>query len=84
MVLALSQVPSEVEPLRVFMSKLKMDFGAADFKSDPKTGKLIFLELNTSPMFARFNQVSNGALCRGMLETLLVHFNAQSGYTAHQ
>ncbi len=71
-VLPLSQVPSEVEPLRVLMSKLKMDFGAADFKSDPQTGKLVFLELNTSPMFARFNQVSNGALCRGMLETLLV------------
>ncbi|MGK7955692.1 MAG: hypothetical protein AB4063_10595 [Crocosphaera sp.] len=70
-VIFLSQVPPEVESLRVLMAKLNMDFGAADFKSDPKTGKLIFLELNTSPMFARFNQVSQGALCRAMLNTLL-------------
>lgn len=70
-VIFLSQVPPEVESLRVLMAKLNMDFGAADFKSDPKTGKLIFLELNTSPMFARFNQVSEGALCRAMLNTLL-------------
>ncbi|MGK7940232.1 MAG: hypothetical protein AB4062_08810 [Crocosphaera sp.] len=69
-VISLSEVPSEVESLRVLMAKLNMDFGAADFKSDPQTGKLIFLELNTSPMFARFNQVSQGALCKAMLKTL--------------
>ncbi len=70
-VISLSEVPSEVESLQVLMAKLNMDFGAADFKSDPETGKLIFLELNTSPMFARFNQVSQGELCTAMLKTLL-------------
>ncbi len=70
-VIFLSEVPEEVESLRVLMAKLNMDFGAADFKSDPETGKLIFLELNTSPMFARFNQVSDGVLCTAMLNTLL-------------
>ena len=70
-VIFLGEVPSEVESLRVLTAKLNMDFGAADFKSDPQTGKLVFLELNTSPMFARFNQVSQGALCTAMLKTLL-------------
>lgn len=72
-IVPLSKVPSEIEPLRVLMSELGMDFGAADFKSDPKTGNLVFLELNSSPMFVRFNQVSKGALCEAMLQELLGH-----------
>jgi len=45
-----------------------LDFGAADFKTDPDAGELVFLELNTSPMFARFNEVSQGTtLCRMLM-----------------
>ena len=47
-----------------------MDFGAADFKTDPDDGDLVFLELNTSPMFARFDAACGGALCRAMVEHL--------------
>jgi D-alanine-D-alanine ligase-like ATP-grasp enzyme len=52
------------------MKKLQMDFGAADFKTDPETGRLTFLELNTSPMFARFDYDSQGQLCRAMVRAL--------------
>ena len=61
----------EVTLLRKLMQKFRMNFGAADFKTDPDTGELIFLELNTSPMFALFNQVSNGLLCQAMVQQLL-------------
>ena len=47
-----------------------MDFGAADFKTDPETGELCFLEVNTSPMFAAFDQVAGGKLAEAILETL--------------
>lgn len=63
-------VPPEVQALRALMADFRMDFGAADFKTEPATGKLVFLELNTSPMFARFDQASGGALCRAMVEHL--------------
>ncbi|MBT9313958.1 ATP-grasp domain-containing protein [Leptothoe spongobia] len=69
--LLLDTVPPEVGALRALMTALKMNFGAADFKTDPKTKKLIFLELNSSPMFARFDQVANGALCEAMVRELV-------------
>jgi hypothetical protein len=47
-----------------------MDFGAADFKTDPDTRQLLFLELNSSPMFARFDQVSGGQLCAAIIHEL--------------
>lgn len=60
----------EAELLRKLMARLQMDFGAADLKTDPEIGELVFLELNTSPMLVRFDQVSNGAVCTAMIETL--------------
>jgi len=71
-VIPLETVPQEVELLRKLMVALQMDFGAADFKTDPHTKQLVFLELNSSPMFVRFDQVLNGALCEAMIETLVV------------
>lgn len=59
----LPEVPKEVCGLRELTSRLHVDFGAADLKTDPDTGQLLFLELNISPMFARFDQVSGGQLC---------------------
>lgn len=46
-----------------------LDFAAADLKSRPD-GSLVFLELNTGPMFARFDQACDGALCRTMVAWL--------------
>jgi glutathione synthase/RimK-type ligase-like ATP-grasp enzyme len=63
-------IPPELSMLRKLMSRLGLDFGAADFKTDPDTGQLIFLELNTSPMFARFDQVSGGQLCAAIIHEL--------------
>ena len=71
-VIPLETVPEEVELLRKFMVALNMDFGAADFKTDPQTNKLVFLELNSSPMFVRFDQVLQGKLCEAMIDTLVV------------
>jgi hypothetical protein len=66
----LPQVPQEVSRLRNLMSRVGLDFGAADFKTDPETGQLVFLELNTSPMFARFDQVSGGKICDAIVAEL--------------
>lgn len=64
-------VPSRAaQPLHALMREFRMDFGAADFKTDPDNGELVFLELNTSPMFARFDAACGGALCRAMVEHL--------------
>lgn len=68
--LILREPPEEASALRCLMKKLQMDFGAADFKTDPETGRLTFLELNTSPMFARFDYDSQGQLCRAMVRAL--------------
>jgi hypothetical protein len=66
----LPEVPQELSLLRKLMSRLGMDFGAADFKTDADTGQLIFLELNTSPMFARFDQVSGGQISDAIIHEL--------------
>jgi glutathione synthase/RimK-type ligase-like ATP-grasp enzyme len=66
----LPQVPPELSMLRQLMQQLGLDFGAADFKTDPDTGHLVFLELNTSPMFARFDHASQGQVCEAMLKEL--------------
>jgi hypothetical protein len=67
----MAPVPPETAALRALMHALRMDFGAADFKTDPQTGELVFLELNTSPMFARFDWASEGKLAEAMVRQLL-------------
>jgi glutathione synthase/RimK-type ligase-like ATP-grasp enzyme len=64
-------IPPQAQALRRLMSEFGMDFGAADLKTDPDTGELVFLELNTSPMFARFDQACDGALCRALVSHLM-------------
>lgn len=65
-------VPGDVrEKMGMLTDHLGLDFAAADFKTDPVSGRLQFLEINTSPMFAGFDQVVSGALCRAMLAWLL-------------
>lgn len=63
-------VPPQAQALRRLMTEFRMNFGAADLKADPDTGELVFLELNTSPMFARFDQASEGALTASMVRHL--------------
>lgn len=53
------------------MGELGMDYGAADFKTDPETGRLVFLELNSSPMFAAFDAASGHAVSDAIIDFLL-------------
>jgi len=51
--------------------ELGLDFCAADFKTCPKTGKLLLLEVNANPMFARHDSVDNGHLINLILKELI-------------
>jgi glutathione synthase/RimK-type ligase-like ATP-grasp enzyme len=65
-------VPPTVEaPLLALAASLGLDFAAADFKTDAGTGRPVFLEINSQPMFARFDAASEGALVGAMLDWLV-------------
>jgi hypothetical protein len=53
------------------MDEFGLDFGAADFKASPETGRPLFLEVNSAPMFAAFDRVAAGALCDAILDWLV-------------
>jgi hypothetical protein len=57
-------------PLGRLMDGLGLDFGAADFKRCPETGRPLFLEVNSAPRFAGFDRVARGALCDAILDWL--------------
>lgn len=60
-----------IDKLGKLLEKLGLDFAAADFKTAPETGRLLFLEVNNGPMFAAFNHASNDKLCDAMIEHLV-------------
>jgi hypothetical protein len=69
--LPLDAVPAAVlAGLGRLMGELGMDYGAADFKTDPATGRQVFLELNSSPMFAAFDAASGGAVSDAIIDFL--------------
>jgi hypothetical protein len=68
---SLQSPPQLVEPLRRLMDQLGLDFGAADFKTCPDTGRLLFLEVNSAPMFSAFDRVVDGALSDAIVDCLL-------------
>lgn len=69
--LPLEEVDADaVRGLGRLMDALEMDYGAADFKTDPDTGGLAFLEVNSGPMFAGFDAVSDGAVSDAILDYL--------------
>jgi hypothetical protein len=59
-----------VEKLACLSDHLGLTFAAADFKTDAVSGELQFLEINTNPMFAGFDQVAAGALSDALLRHL--------------
>ena len=67
-----NELPSDdvAERLRALVTTFACDFCACDFKSDPESGDMVFLELNTGPMFAAFDANANGALTRAMVQHL--------------
>ena len=50
---------------------LGLDYGAADYISDPETGELSFLEVNSGPMFTAFDIASKNKLCEEMIDFLV-------------
>jgi glutathione synthase/RimK-type ligase-like ATP-grasp enzyme len=62
--------PALCEGLAKVMDRLGMDYGAADFKTDSDTGRLLFLELNSSPMFFGFDLATGGAVSDAILAVL--------------
>lgn len=53
-----------------FCSALGLDFAAADFMRDPETGELVFLEINTQPMFVAFDRLVDGRMCDAIIDWL--------------
>jgi hypothetical protein len=58
------------DPFGALLAELKLDFAAADFKTCPEKGHLLFLEVNTGPMFVAFDRASDGKLCEAMIDAL--------------
>jgi hypothetical protein len=56
--------------LRKLTDALRLDFAAADFKQCPKTKRMLFLEVNSGPMFAAFDAVSERAVSRAIVRAL--------------
>jgi len=59
-----------VQGLRTLTVRLGLDFAAADFKTCPRSGRLLFLEINNAPMFAAFDHAAQGEICAAIIEAL--------------
>lgn len=65
-------VPAGFEgPFMQLTERLGLDYAAADFKTDEKSGDLALLEVNSGAMFAGFDRVSDGALTAAMIKYLV-------------
>lgn len=62
-----ADVPSELGArFLTLCEQMGLDFAAGDFKTRHATGELVFLEVNTGPMFAAFDAASEGALTNAL------------------
>lgn len=59
-----------VGPMQKLTDRMGLDYAAADLKTDPATGRLKFLEINTMPMFTGYDDASKGALSDAILLAL--------------
>lgn len=59
-----------IEGLRKLTDTLHLDFAAADFKRCPATKRMLFLEVNSGPMFAAFDAVSDRAVSQAIVRAL--------------
>jgi hypothetical protein len=72
--LAPTSAPADItEKLVALCDELGLDFAAADFMRDGSTGEWCFLEVNSQPMFAAFDDVVEGKLCDAMIDHLSKH-----------
>ena len=60
-----------LDGLRALTDRIGLTYTAADFKARRETRELVFLETNSSPMFAAFDVASEGRLVDAMLDWLL-------------
>lgn len=59
----MDQLPVKImQGLKRLMTTMGLNWCAADFKLDPKNGQLIFLEINSNPMFSVFDKVAQGQI----------------------
>jgi hypothetical protein len=66
-----SEIPEdEAEKVKKLMSKLNLNFSAADFMAD-ENNKHWFLEVNTLPMFAVFDKKVNGEISQTLRDELM-------------
>ncbi len=61
----------EAELLLRLAGRLGLTLAAADFKRDPATGDLVFLEINSQPMWTAYDHECGGALSEAMMDWLL-------------
>jgi len=59
-----------VAGLRKLTDALHLDFAAADFKQCPTSRRMLFLEVNSGPMFAAFDAASQRAVSRAIVKGL--------------
>ncbi|TAL40186.1 MAG: hypothetical protein EPN97_00735 [Alphaproteobacteria bacterium] len=62
--------PGLVEAMGKLTDRLGLDYAAADLKTNPRTGKLEFLEVNTMPMFTGYDDAAQGRLSDAIFLTL--------------
>ncbi len=60
-----------VAAMEKLTDRLGLDYAAADLKTDPQTGMLKFLEVNTMPMFTGYDNTAKGRLSDAILLTLV-------------
>lgn len=59
-----------VAAMEKLTGKLGLDYAAADLKTNPRTGALEFLEINSMPMFTGYDNAAKGRLSDAILLTL--------------
>ncbi len=65
----LKKLPQQlIRPLAKLMDAMHLEWGAADFKENNDAP--VFLEVNSHPMFSRFDQCANGKICDAILRTI--------------
>lgn len=60
-----------IGPLRKLTDRIGLTYAAADFKASAQSAALVFLEVNSNPMFAAFDKACDGALVDAMLDWLV-------------
>lgn len=66
-----TEVPETIlHQVRALTDAVGLDFAAVDLKASADTGELVFLEVNTGPMFSAFDAASDGRLCGAMIDVL--------------